>query len=388
MMSVVLDNLSNLSSESRKLRLLYVSNKGGSSAGSSDYRLLYPRASKICSVVYALPERPQDVDDEHFIKMHFGEGVKPSYFFEFLKLRTYLRDNRGGIDFVHFYSTLLILFGPIIARVAGVPSIITLTGLGRVFSNKTLVHKVFQGLYLLLFRIAAGVTSRVLFQNHGDLTFLASKFPNVAHKFIYIGSGTSLPVVRIKDFSIPRLKILLVTRILAEKGVNDFLAVAEKLSDRDSFEFILIGPSSRGNDELFEAVKKYHSSGILTYRGELPYADTIDEFEKAHIFFFPSFYGEGIPRVLLESGFFQVCPIAYNMVFNADLIDDNRGFLVDKNDINAVTKILRTLEKNRDLLELNARAYQEHIIDQYDISVFTTRMDKTLVDLAREKEIR
>ena len=381
------DNSSIPLSESRTFRLLYVSNKGGTSAGESDYRLMYPRVSKLCSIVYALPEKPLSVGNEHYVQMHFGEGFRLSYLFEFLKLGMYLHENRYKIDFVHFYSTLLILFGPIVARVASVTSIITITGLGRVFSNTNLVYKVLQRAYLLLFGIVVHITSRVLFQNHSDFTFLAKKFPNAAHKFIYIGSGTSLPIVRSKNFTMPRLKVLLVARIMVEKGIKDFLDVAKRLSDRKSFDFILIGPGSNGNEDLLELVKRYHSTGIITYCGELSYTDTIEEFEQAHIFFFPSFYGEGVARVLLESGFFQLCPIAYDMTFNADLISNKRGFLVQKGDINAVTKILSILEKKRDLLERHARAYQEHITNQYDIGVFAARMDKALIDLACEKGI-
>jgi len=345
---------------------------------------MYPKVSNICSIIYGLPEKPPSIDDDYFVQMSFGEGFRLRYLFSLLELWVYLRKNHHKIDLVHYYSSLLILFGPVIAWLAGVPSVVTVTGLGRIFSSKAQAYQVFQPIYFILFRMSTRFARRVLFQNRGDLAILAIRFPNTALKFAFVGSGVSMPIVDEKSFIVPCLNVLLVVRIMPEKGVEDFLAVAEKFFSRGIFNFVLVGPGSTGHENLLELVRKYHEKGIITYKGELSPDSTLEQFAQSQIFFFPSFYGEGIARVMLECGYSKMCPIAYDLVFNRDLVDAGRGFLVKVGDLNSVVDILNHLREDRNLLESNARAYQEYVTRHYSMEVFSNRMDQILIGLAQE----
>jgi len=79
-----------------------------------------------------------------------------------------------------------------------------------------------------------------------------------------------------------------------------------------------------------------------------------------------------------------MCPIAYDLVFNRDLVDAGRGFLVKVGDLNSVVDILNHLREDRNLLESNARAYQEYVTRHYSMEVFSNRMDQILIGLAQE----
>ncbi|HEC35630.1 MAG TPA: glycosyltransferase [Anaerolineae bacterium] len=362
-----------------KLRVLCVANKA---FPDGDHRLACPQLSKVCSITYALPSKPDVLDENCYVRMGFSEGLHISIIYHFIALLVYLVRNRRRLDFVHYCSTNLILLGPLLSKLAGLPSIITVTGFGRTFSSHKLRFRLLRPLYMLLMGISMRCASRVLFQNRGDLEWLATRFPWASDKFRYVGSAVSMPVTRHKSFSASRLRVLLVARLLPDKGIEDFLQVADALHQKE-FEFVLVGPASRGFDELAARVKDYHLRGVIDYKGELDPVATLEEFAQAHVFYFPS-YGEGMARVMLEAGFARVCPIAYDIPANRDLVVDGGGFLLNSGSVKQVISILEDLAGDRKLLERNAIAYQDHIVEHYDIQTFSQRMDNILLELAGE----
>ena len=87
------------------------------------------------------PARPKAVDKEHFVKVGFSEGIHLVDLWHSTKFFLYMARNRAKLDFAHFYSTVLVLMGPILASVTGLPSVITITGLGRTFTSRQMKYR-------------------------------------------------------------------------------------------------------------------------------------------------------------------------------------------------------------------------------------------------------
>jgi len=363
----------------RRLSILFTANKA---LPDNDHRLVYGELSRVCSMTYALPGKPDTVDPAAYIKLDIGEGLRLRYFFHLMLLAARLLPKRRLFDVWSHSSTLPILIGPLVSTLIRVPSVITLTGFGRLFTSNGFRNRILRPLYMGLLGLSIRLSRRVLFQNHGYLADLADRFPSQSHKFHYTGSAVSMPVFGEKDFSAPTLKVFLASRLMPDKGVDDFLQTAARLQGQ-GFEFILAGPRSIGFDYIFETVKEYHTLGIIRYLGELNSDEMLTEFDQAHVFFLPS-YGEGMARVMLEAGFAQTCPIGYDISANRDLISEGRGFLAPRGDFDAAVSILRTLAGDRNALRTNAINYQKHILQYYSMEVFCQRLDEIFKDLAVE----
>lgn len=359
------------------VRLLYVVNK---QIPEGDYRLAYGQQSQLCDVIYALPGKPRSLPEDRFVPMNFREGLRPAYLAEFGRLFAYLRRRRFDLDLVHLYSTNLILLGPLVARLAGVPSMITLTGFGRTFTSTQRKYRLLRPLYWTLLHLAAGLSRATLFQNHADMQTLAARFPRLAGRFFYAGSAVSTPVVQDKPFTANPLRVALVARLMPDKGIEDFLQLAESCY-QEGIQFVLVGPPSLGFDALLGRVQDYHRRGILTYLGELSAQATAAQLAEAHVFFFPS-YGEGMARVMLEAGFALACPVAYDIPANRDLIAEGRGFLLPVGAHRDAAAIIRRLAEDRRLLEAQAHSYQAHILANYSMDVFTKRIDDVVALVA------
>lgn len=334
--------------------------------------------SKVCEVLYGLPGKTDGLDDSSYIYMGFEEGWRWTYFLELFRLYQYLRTQRRELYLVHFYSTNLILFGPIMAYLAGVPSIVTVTGFGRVFNNPAFPYKLMQVLYWFLMKLSICLSQYSLFQNHADMELVEERYPRQASKLVFIGSAVDFPEIKDKDFFAPKLRVLLVARVMPDKGIKDFVRVAEEL-DNDLWEFVLVGPASKGYDDLYKYIRGCHDRGVISYMGECSAAEVAFQLSQAHIFYFPS-YGEGLSRTMLEAGFARLCPVAYNIPANRDLVTEGRGFLLPVGDTSNVILTLKRLFADRMLLSSCAHSYQSFITENYSMDKYAERMDSLLRD--------
>jgi glycosyltransferase involved in cell wall biosynthesis len=312
--------------------------------------------------------------------MDFREGLKFKDALNFLKLFLYLCKNQKQIDAVHYYSTLLVLFGPILTYLVGIPAVVTLTGFGRAVTNPQFQYRLLRPIYFVFLWISIRLSDRMLFQNHADQKMIARRFPRLEHKLTYVGSAVVSSVVNQKNFDGDTSRVLLVARLLPDKGIDDFIEIATRLR-QEEFEFVLVGPSSVGYDELLDRVKVAHQRGIIRYLGELDTVATEKQFHQAHIFYFPSYYGEGMPRVMLEAGFAKACPIAYDISANLDLVQEDRGFLVPTGDIDQVERNLKELNRDKKKIECHAAAYQKHILENFRIESYAHRLDEVFAEL-------
>lgn len=354
-----------------KAASLFIVNKA---LPDSDYRLDYGARSQVCEVFYGLPERSALPPAERFVRIGFEEGLHPGVITALWDLHRYLRSRRGRLAFVHFYTTNPILLGPIVARLAGVPCVITFTGFGRVMSSTDRKYTLVRPLYSLLLRHAIRAARLVLFQNKADHARLSRSYPGAAHKFHYVGSTSGMAVTEDKDFSTPGLTVLLATRLMPEKGVPDFIAVARELHG-PRFRFRLAGPASRGHEGLYKEVLAAAQEGVLEYDGNLESPAMEAALEQAHILLFPSYYGEGLSRLMLEAGFAQLCPVAYNIPSNRDLVVEGGGFLVEPGDRQQIILILSSLADDRALVASHAACYQEHVLQHYGRQQYAERLD-------------
>jgi glycosyltransferase involved in cell wall biosynthesis len=364
-----------------RANILYVVNK---QLPANDYRINYPQMSQVADIWFGMPGRTETVAPDRYVRFDFKEGLRPRYFVEFVRLWRYLRHNRAQIDLVHFFSTNLMLFGPLIAFLAGKPSVVTVTGFGRTFNSDVWQMRLIRPIYNLLFSLTLHLARSVLFQNYAEMASTVQRWPRSREKLAYIGSAVSVIQNNApKSFTVDPLQVVLVARLLPDKGIHDFLQVATAFRDRNDVEFVLIGPASLGYDALLAEVENTAKAGLIHYWGELNPEQTQAHLRAGHIFLFPS-YGEGMARVMLEAGFALMCPIAYDIPANRDLVATDRGYLLATGDWQAATNTIRQLLENRNTLAANAHAYQQFIATTFTMQAYSERMDAILTQVIHD----
>ncbi len=138
--------------------------------------------------------------------------------------------------------------------------------------------------------------SRGLCTEDDSTLILGSGFVNDAERTA--AATASVPATRAQlGFGPDDTIVLMASRLLRQKGVGDFLAVAKRLAAPDR-RFVLVGPRPAGP----RSVSRRALRRAGRYVTVLPAVDGLDRLLAASdLFVLPTRYGEGIARVLMEA---------------------------------------------------------------------------------------
>ncbi len=210
-------------------------------------------------------------------------------------------------DVVHVITIRYSLYVGLVSRIIGYKSVIfTIAGLGSLFSSPTFKMRLLRILMTPILKFAFGGKGRLfIFQNPDDRNILLSAgVVDEDQVYLIRGSGVDLhefPYVPYQA-SAETPKILFASRLLRDKGICDFIDAAKLLKEKGvAAEFIVAGSLINGNSRFISLgeIENAHDEGIVDWRGKV--TDIHELMQESMMIVFPSFYGEGVPKVLLEA---------------------------------------------------------------------------------------
>ncbi|MBI3993218.1 MAG: glycosyltransferase family 4 protein [Candidatus Lambdaproteobacteria bacterium] len=208
-------------------------------------------------------------------------------------------------DLLHTITIKPTIYGGIAARLAGTPrTVATITGLGYVFSPGSPRAWLLRSLARAAYRLALRRPSvRVIFQNPDDLAlFTADGMVAPKQTALVLGSGVDLQEFRPQPEPPPPVCVILPSRLLWDKGVGEFVQAARMLRERGvAARMVLVGRPDPGNPSSVDEAQlsRWAQEGAVEwwgFRGDMPQV-----LAQSHIVCLPSYYREGIPRVLIEA---------------------------------------------------------------------------------------
>lgn len=250
-------------------------------------------------------------------------------------------------DVAHLVTIKPVLLGGLVARLAGVPAVVAaVSGLGFVFMSRGAKAAVRRWLVGALYRVALGHRNlRVIFQNADDRRTLAKVAHLSAAKMVTIrGSGVDL--ARYSHLPLPGgvPVVMLAARLLADKGVLEFVQGARLLRQRGcNARFVLVGTVDTANPTSFtEAeVSAWVDEGAVEWWGH--HADMQQVLASAQLVVLPS-YREGLPKVLVEAAACGRAVVTTDVPGCRDAIDSGvTGALVPVRDAVALANAMEIL---------------------------------------------
>lgn len=207
---------------------------------------------------------------------------------------------------VHHVTSKPVLYGTIAARMTGVRSVVNaISGMGHAYAKGGLGHQALREGISLGYRFALRhARMKVIVQNreHLDL-FVKRRWIRESDAVLVPGAGVDFEqfVPRATSHDGP-VRIVLAARLLYTKGVVEFVEAARRLRERKlDAQCVLAGepdPDNRASVRL-DVLKAWHAEGVVEYAGRQE--DMPALFAKTDIVCLPTYYGEGIPKVLVEA---------------------------------------------------------------------------------------
>lgn len=225
-------------------------------------------------------------------------GLDP--FRDWQTVRAYARALRDDAPDVLFgFTPKANIYGGLAARVARVPFIPTVSGLGTGFLKGGIVRSVMQILYRQAFRRSP----IIFFQNPDDRDiFIERRLVRPQQARMAPGSGVDLDHFRPVDPpQAPPFRLLFIGRLLADKGLRELIEAVDRLRQGGrSIELTLVGSADEGNPSSIPQAERdnWQASGLAALLGHQ--VDVRPAIAGCHSVVLPS-YREGLPRSLLEA---------------------------------------------------------------------------------------
>lgn len=256
-------------------------------------------------------------------------------------------------DLVHHITIKPVIYGSLAAKVAKVPAILnTIPGLGYMFLGSGMAGVVRMQLAAFLYRIAlAGDRSRIIFQNPDDRALFVDQGIVPSRRTAIIrGSGVNLdqftPAAEPPGMPI----VLLASRLLWDKGVKELVQAGKLLREEGILcRIVLVGAPDSGNPNSVpeSQLQAWQAARDIEWWG--PRTDMPHVLHQASIVALPSYYREGVPRILIEAAASGRPMVASDAPGCREIVrHGENGLLVPVRDAKSIAEALALLIKNPD----------------------------------------
>ncbi len=238
---------------------------------------------------------------------------------------------RHKVDVAIHFTIKPNIFGGLAAKMLGIPSYAVVTGMGHV-SNPA--NGLISWIGLKLYRMALPLHEKVLVLNDRDAKELTKNRMVVPEKLVLLpGEGVDTTFFRpLSDKKMPEYPSFLFSgRLIEDKGIFEFVEAARVLRQKyPQVRFRILGMLDiKGIHSIpVTMVKQWVNEGVIEYLGET--IDVRPFLAKSDCVVLPSFYREGLSRLLMEAASMETPIITTDQPGCQEVVEDGRTGLLCK----------------------------------------------------------
>ena len=250
----------------------------------------------------------------------------------------------NSFDFVFHYTVKPIVYGSLVCRLLKINTIAVTTGLGYTFDAGKWLNLFVVSLY----RKSLQKVKEVWFLNPDNRdVFLKKRIVEDSRSFVLNSEGLNT------DFFFPQPKamnedkfvFLFLSRLVKEKGIEEFVQAAKLLKQKyPNTEFQVLGKTDIQNPHNIAVTKlvEWDREGAIRY-----FEDAMDVrtfIADSDCVVLPSYYGEGVPRCLMEAMSMERPIITTDNVGCKELIEHNiNGKICTSKDVESLLKVMEEM---------------------------------------------
>lgn len=257
-------------------------------------------------------------------------------------------------DVLHHVAIKPVLYGSLAAWFIGCKNMVNaMAGMGFLFNSSHTKAKILRFIVEKSFKLLLNRPgSRVILQNPDDVAYFKKNgLVQIEKIALILGAGVDM-----QQFSPVREKsgtpvVMLASRLLWDKGIREFVEAAALLRQQAvDVRFVLVGESDPENPAAIPLaqLQEWVQSDKIEWWGHQ--ADMPEIFSLVHIVCLPTFYGEGIPKILIEAASCALPIVATDWPGCREIVrHGENGLLVPVHDPSALAAAINTLIEAPDL---------------------------------------
>ncbi len=276
------------------------------------------------------------------------------------------------------------IYGNLASQLLGIPVVNNITGLGTLFIKKNFITYLVEIMYKIAFR-----NSFVFFQNREDKELFVQK--NLVKRYDVL-PGSGINTEKFKPIKIEKkdniFRFLLIARMIWDKGIGEYVEAAKIIKQKyKDVEFLLLGPVGVDNPTAIpkEQIDKWQKEELVKYLGTTD--DIKSEIAKVDCVVLPTYYREGVPRVLLEAAAMEKPLIATNIAGCKEVVEDGiNGYLCRvKDSEDLADKMEKMLNLSEDKRKAMGKAGRQKITNQFDENIVIKKYLKIISQILKKR---
>ncbi len=283
------------------------------------------------------------------------------------RLRTILK--RIKPDIVHNVALKPVVLGSLAAQFAGVQNIVNApVGMGYVFTSEENRARILRPVVNALIRYSLGrQVRRVIIENNDDFNNLvASGFAKKDSIALIKGAGVDTKKFDYKPEPDGQVRVIMVSRLLRDKGVQEFIDAAKLVKAREStVQFVLVGDVDEGNPTSLTAdqLTDLRKSRDVTWLGAR--TDIAELLAASHVACLPS-YREGLPKSLIEAASAGRPIVTTDVPGCREVVTHMvNGLLIQPRDVAALATAIEKLVKDPQLRQSMGKENRKKAVSEY-----------------------
>lgn len=282
-------------------------------------------------------------------------------------------------DIILTYTVKPNIYGSYVANKFNKPVIMNITGIGSSLAIGKL-----KSLVKNMYRYACRKARIVFFQNQSNYKFfIENNMITEAKTKLIPGSGVNIekfkPMEKTKEDDI--IRFLFIGRIMKEKGIEEYLQVAESLIKKYSnIEFQILGSfeEDRYKDIIYD-----NKNERIKYLGRSD--DVRNEIREVDCIVNPS-YHEGMSNVLLEGAAMGKPLIASNIPGCKEIIEEGyNGYLFELKSVESMEeKLIQFIELDEESKEIMGKNSRRKVEKEFDRNIVINEYMKVIKDILKE----
>lgn len=272
---------------------------------------------------------------------------------------------------VHAVAIKPVIYAAICSHLLKVPRFVAaLGGLGSIFSDSGLKARLLRPLVNGLFRVLLNrENTRVILQNANDLDVMTRGCGLLEGNSVLV-RGAGVDTEQYAERPIPHGVpiVMLASRMIWPKGIQEFVDAAIKIRGRMDVRFVLVGqPDGENAASVPETLLvKWNCEGTIEWWGHR--ADMADTLAEATVVCLPTYYGEGVPKILLEAMSVGRPIITTDMPGCRELVESGRtGVLVERRNADSLARAIEGLLSKPDRLAVAGQEARKLVIAEYSV---------------------
>ena len=316
----------------------------------------------------------------HFLKLN-RKNWNPIEFLNCL-LKFIFLIKKINPDLIHCLTIKPIIIGTLSSIILIKPKVvISITGMGSIFSNNKKIDKIKQlfilGIYSFIF---LKKNLKVIFQNNDDQLLIINKTTLKRDKSLIIrGSGVNFKNYPYKYLKDKKPKVLFASRLLYSKGIKEFIEASSFVKE---CEFLVAGNIDPGNPQSItkKDLNLFIKNYPIKYLGFKK--NIINTITSSSIIVLPSYYREGLPKILIEAAACGRAIITTDNVGCRDaVINDKTGILIPIKNTQKLVQAIKYLLKDKKYLTKMGERGRKFAKENFDISIIVDKHLKIYEEL-------